>query len=159
MKSIENRNKAFASIVEQLPLKRKQVYNVIKELGRCSLDDIAEHLWVTKNEISGRVTELKETGYIVESDDVKKSTRSNNAVTIYMPVLNNDDRLFLLILNRVYLNNKLESLSIDLTNKALSQITLDLIKIEKKKLSVKFNRVQKEIKKINDINKKSSDIK
>jgi len=149
MKSIQNRNNTFNSLIDNLPSKRKEVYKVIKRLVKCSLDDIINEIGVNKNEISGRITELKETCYIKECEESKISTRSNNKVTVYECIFDNIQRKELLEKSLDKIDNDIFLLSFYLLpNSQTPERLIYLINKDLKYLESKSKRINKELKKI-----------
>lgn len=77
-----NRNRAF----DEVPITKRQqeVLSTLTELGKASLDSVCNKLGKPKNELSGRITELKEEKFLIKEIESEKSSCSNNAVTVYM---------------------------------------------------------------------------
>lgn len=140
MLSVINRNETYKNIIEKLPNSRKVVYEVIYQLGYSSLDEVCFNLNKTKNELSGRITELKYFGLIKEvSDGI--SSRSNNKVTVYS-CTTQEERIS--IVNKRYISlieeqKKLESDFIE----GISIFTLDLIKKRISSIKKKINQLSK----------------
>ena len=144
----------MASIEDSIGLivLESEILNQIKIVKESEiLDQIVKELGVNKNEISGRITELKETCYISELNETQKSTRSNSNVTVYEPTLNDELRLNLLINSKAILSADIKSLEIDLA-KIGFWVSISLIKKEIKKTKQRLIRINKELNKIKDGN-------
>lgn len=132
--SIKNRNETYINILDKLSNARKAAYQVISELGFASLDEVCINTNKTKNELSGRITELKHFGLIKEvSSGV--SSRSNNKCTIYS-CTSLEERI--MIVNRHYVKlideqKKLESdFHLNLSKYSLCVIKTRIISIKRK---------------------------
>ena len=130
--SIENRNRTYASLVENLSQSRKLVYDAIKKLGTVSLDKVCFYLGKPKNALSGRITELKSQFFIKEVG-IEKSGCSQNSVTLYA-ITTEAERIELI--NRRYseLRSEKDALINDY-NLDLSSLSKELLKKELGKLS------------------------
>jgi len=84
----ENSLKAYRAIYDQLPKKRKQVLDTIKQLGKATIEETAKHLGRYPNQVSGRFSELRKAGLIVE-DGYKIHNNSTVAVWVVSNLVNN----------------------------------------------------------------------
>tara|TARA_R110002096_G_scaffold423748_1_gene631197 strand:+ start:2364 stop:2732 length:369 start_codon:yes stop_codon:yes gene_type:complete len=64
--AIQNRNQSFFNSVEKMSLRRKTVYKIIEQYGLITSQQIKEKMKLGINQISGRVTELKQMCLVVE---------------------------------------------------------------------------------------------
>lgn len=80
--SIKNRNEAYVLNLKNMSEKRREVYALIHELGRATAQQVKERMKVGINQVSGRITELKETCFIVEVGSVKNNKSGTNN-TVY----------------------------------------------------------------------------
>lgn len=64
--SIENRNTSFHLLAEQLPDKRKRVFEVIENLNKPTAQQIADHLNIPINQVTGRIKELRDLKLVIE---------------------------------------------------------------------------------------------
>jgi DNA-binding Lrp family transcriptional regulator len=136
--SILNRNEAYNSIIEKLPKKRKEVFNVISVLGKASLENIAKFLKCRPSDISGRITELKKC-FLIKEFCSADSRRTGNPVTVYI-LTTEDDRIDSVNEKFIELRTERDRITNDLNlNKALSQ-ALRRIGLDR------INKINKEIK-------------
>ena len=81
----QNRNKVYYEILENLPKKRKLIFNIIKENKGISTQEINKNYNWKVNEISGRITELEKMCLISAVGSSKNST-TNKSNTIYVAI-------------------------------------------------------------------------
>lgn len=81
--SKNNRRLALESIIEKLPQKRKDVYQVILKKGFCSREQIAEELNLSDHSVSGRITELKNEHFVIREIGSTKSNKTKCSITLY----------------------------------------------------------------------------
>ena len=58
---------AYASIADQLPMSRSAVYRAILARGSISRQGVSDHLGWPINRVTGRISELLQSGQIIES--------------------------------------------------------------------------------------------
>lgn len=77
-----NSIEAYGKIIEKLPTKRRQVFDTILNASNgLTLEQIADRLGTLPYKISGRITELKESGLVVP---VRKGTTADgNTCDVY----------------------------------------------------------------------------
>lgn len=138
--SIKHRNETFEAIKEKLSESRRVVYQAIADLGQTDLDTICFNLNRTKNELSGRITELKFYGLIKEVGD-NISSRSNNKVTLYI-LTTPEEQIEIVNKTFVELREKSDSLVNDY-NLGLSKFSINLIKREIRKINAKIKQLEK----------------
>lgn len=138
--SIKHRNETYENIMDKLPEARRMVYETIYDLGRAKLSDVCFNLNKTKNEVSGRITELKFFG-LVKEIDVAISNRSNNKVTVYTCTTSTER---IEIVNKRYqeLINERDALINDF-NLKMSPYSLVLITKEKNRINKKIVQLSK----------------
>lgn len=91
--SIINRNKSYISITDKLPSKRKRVYEIILlHKGGITAQGISERYNVPINQITGRITELKEMCFIKEGGS-EISPATGNRRTKWLAVTDQDEYL------------------------------------------------------------------
>ena len=138
--SILNRNQTYNKVYENLPESRRVVLATIFEMVYASLDQVCEYLDKTKNELSGRFTELKYFGFIKEvSNNI--SSRSNNRVTVYC-CTSEQERI--MIVNDLYrdLIDEKKSLESDY-HKGISRHTLKMVKKRISQIESRINLLSK----------------
>ena len=141
MLSTFNRNEAFHTVVDKLPEKRKQVYLAIKEKGRATALEISLHFMKPINEVTGRITELKELCLIKESGSSKNNyTRCNN--TLYS-VCSDEERIDLI-------NSKYQDL-IDRRDALVNDYNLNLSDYTKEYLVKQISSIDSKINKLKEI--------
>lgn len=138
--SLKHRNETYKEIFDKLPRSRREVYQSIYDLGHATLDTVCFNLNKTKNELSGRFTELKFFGLIREVSS-SVSNRSNNKVTVYTCTTSTQR---IEIVNKHYqeLINKQKGLESDY-QKGLSNHTLGVVKLEISKINKKIDQLSK----------------
>jgi len=139
--SIKNRNDAYVSIIENLSRKEQLIFQLIKENEPCTSFDISEKFLLPINEITGRVTGLKNSFLIVEAGSKEnKSTGKKN--TLYRCV-NIDERIELVNAHFVELRDQKDKLINDF-NLGLSEFTKSLVKKQ-------LDKINKQIKSLSNI--------
>lgn len=139
--SIKNRNKAYASIIESLADKEQLIFQLIKENSPCSSWDISEKYLIPINEVTGRITALKNACLIVE-DGSKENRWTHRSNTLYKAVISIDERIDFINKKFVSLRDKKDKLVND-SNLGLSALTTDLIKKELDKINKQINSLTK----------------
>lgn len=92
--SEKNRNEAYVGLLDSLSKMQMQVYNIIKDYGPVSNEEIAKILKLYPNNITPRVYELRKLG-LVEYSGESKAVSSNRSVSLWKIVpLNNQLQLF-----------------------------------------------------------------
>ena len=61
-------------VLPVLTARQVQVYNALRELGSATMHQVAEHLQVPLNNISGRFGEMRDKGWILERGTIKGRT-------------------------------------------------------------------------------------
>lgn len=141
MESIKNRNAAFHSIVEKLPDNRRLIFELIQENKQITAQEIAEKYRKPINEITGRITELKNYCFVVEVGS-KENRFTNKKNTIYQVIQSEDERINLINKRYVELRDTKDSLINDY-NLNLSKISKELLKKEINKIQTKINFLEK----------------
>lgn len=139
--SIENRNNSFALVSEKLSKKRKMILSFIKENEPCTSQEIVDKYWLTINEVSGRITELKEMCLITEQGS-KKNTHSKCLNTVYVSVKNEDERIDLINLKYQELIDNRDAIIRDY-QKGISEFSRAVLDKEIKKIKGKISRLEK----------------
>ena len=78
--SINNRNNSFHSQIEKFSMRRKTVYNLIKSYERLTAQEIKSKMVLGVNQVSGRITELRETFWIVYAGSKKGESKKSNTI-------------------------------------------------------------------------------
>lgn len=126
MESTLNRNEAFKAIIEQLPERRKFVFNLIQGNPCISSQDLSGMAFLPINEVVPRITELKDMYLIVEEGSkVNKFTQKNN--TVYRAITNIDERIDLINAAFVRLREEKSKLETDY-QLGLSSFTKEMVK-------------------------------
>lgn len=73
---------AYLSIEYSLPKRQLDVINALKELNRATMHQVADHMVVPLNTISGRFSELKRKGLIKEVEIIKVSGSSRTVFEV-----------------------------------------------------------------------------
>ena len=141
MNSTINRNAAYHSIVDKLPEKRKLIFELIKENKQCTAQELSEKYLLPINEITGRITELKDFCLIVEIDS-KDNRWTGCKNTTYQVIQTEDERINLINKKFVQYRDAKDKLINDY-NLHLSDISKELLNKEIKKLQTKINHLEK----------------
>lgn len=144
IETIKNRNNTYKLIVDSLPGKRKEIYNLILQEYPCSPQEIKEkysHLKSISRNVAMRFTELRESGYIVEHGIYINDT--GHACSSYRPT-SKDERID--IINKKYqaLVDKKSALERDWVfgSLQLSGITKDMIQKEINKIDLQIKNLK-----------------
>ena len=78
--SLNNRNESFYSQIEKFGIRRRTVYNLIQEYGELTAQEIKSKMVLGVNQVSGRITELKELFYIVPVGSKNGVSRVKNTI-------------------------------------------------------------------------------
>lgn len=140
MKSTENRNESFKGVVDRLPQKRKEVYELIQSNPNITIQEAGEILVKPINEVSGRFTELKEVFLIIESEN-KINGRSGFKNVSYR-ILKAEIAHDLVVLELSKLMDKIDKLRFD-SSRCAHDFSIDLLNSEAKKLESKLNRIRR----------------
>lgn len=76
--SIQNRNESYYAILAELPEKRARVYQAILKLNKATTQQVAAHLEIPINEVSGRITELSKAGLVLAVGSIYNSRTGKN---------------------------------------------------------------------------------
>lgn len=137
--SIKNRNTAFSEIIGELSEKRKYIFQFIQANPNHTTQSIAEQLLLPINEVTGRITELKDACLIIESGSNTNSyTRKQN--TTYIVVDDMDQRTDLINKRFVYYRDIIDKLEND-SNLGISTLSKSIIKREILKYNRKINQL------------------
>jgi hypothetical protein len=140
--STSNRNTAYYSIIEKLPEKRKLIFELIQENKICTAQELAEKYMLPINEITGRITELKNMCLVVEHGSKENRwTKHNN--TAYQ-VVSKTDRIE--IINKKFIEYR------DSKDKLINDYNLNLSSLSKKLLKKEINKLQSKINYLEKLN-------
>lgn len=150
MRSEIHRNEAFASIVNELPEKRQYIFNIISRNVDITIQKLSELTMKPINEISPRVTELKNSFLIAETGYTENVyTRKKN--TTYKVVENLEERRDLIDAAYQMLVDKKSQLETDAL-KCNSKFTKELIRKEIAKTKERIKHLGK-VSMLNDVGK------
>ncbi len=117
------------------------IFQIIYENATCSSWDVSEIYLIPINEVTGRITGLKNSCLIVEEGSKENRwTKRNN--TLYRAVKSVDERIELINANFVLLRDKKDKLVNDF-NMGLSNLTKEIIKKELDKINKQINSLTK----------------
>lgn len=139
--STENRNATYIHIVGGLPEKRLAVYKSIEWFGFASIENICEQLSLPKNEVSGRITELKSL-YLIREIGSEKS-KKNHTQTVYS-IIHESERERLMIESLHETKRSLENVDFNLN--CVTGYSNDILTKEHYKLKSKINQIEKLLK-------------
>ena len=141
MNSTKNRNAAYFSIIEKLSKKRKLIFQLIGENKEITAQELAEKYMLPINEVTGRITELKDMCLIVEFGS-KENRWTNYNNTSYQVIKNENERIDLINKKFVEYRNAKDKLINDY-NLKLSDLSKTLIQKEINKIQKKINYLEK----------------
>lgn len=137
--STHNRNQAFVAIAAHLPEKRQRVFKMILEHPSITAQELAQKTMLPINEITGRITELKNAFLVVETGS-KTNRHSNKKNTAYRVVHSVEERIDLINSAFVRLTEQRETLEDDcylrISRLSLSLIQKEILKIKSKQRSL-----------------------
>lgn len=150
--SIQNRNYAYFQIVDSLCEKRREIYFLIQKHPNATAQFLAELTGKPINEITGRITELKNLFLIVQTGSaINRYTKKPNAT--YRVVNSLEERASLINSEFIALRNEKERLERDyhqLKNEGdFSQELKDFVKSEIKHLESRISALDKVWKAVN----------
>lgn len=138
--SIENRNKTFFKIKYGLSKRRGEVYLAIKDIqcGKATIEEVCALLNKPKNEVSGRISELKSL-YLIKEIGSEKS-KKNHTQTVYS-IVHESEREGLMIESLHETKRNYENIQFNLT--CVTGYANDLLIKELDKLKTKINQIEK----------------
>ena len=137
--SIQNRNTSYRNIINKIPNKRKRIYEIILKHNGITAQEISNLYRLPINQITGRITELKDMCFIKESV-LHINHQSGNYCTSYVAVKKTEEFMFLTNAKYSALVNMKKSLEFDY-HYGLSEYTMKYIKKELKKIESKITRL------------------
>ena len=137
--STHNRNQAFVAISAHLPEKRRRVFQLILTHPNSTAQELAQKTMLPINEITGRITELKNAFLVVETGS-KTNRQSNKKNTAYRVVESMEERVDLIN----YALKKLceqrlaleEDFGLDISRYSFSLIQKEILKIKSRQRSI-----------------------
>jgi len=139
--AIANRNEAYHNIIDKLPNKRKDVFQMYERHPHSSAWDISMKTMLPINEITARTTELKYIFLIVESGS-KINQYSKKSNTTYRAVKNINERIDLVNAAFVKLRDAKDKLINDY-HTGISQFSKTLLKKEITKIQSQIKSLDK----------------
>lgn len=139
--STHNRNQAFSAIADRLPEKRQRVFKHILSQENITAQELAQKTMLPINEITGRITELKNAFLIVETGS-KTNRYSNKKNTAYRVVNSAEERIDLVNDALVKLREQRETLEDDCYLR-ISRLSLSLIQKEILKIKSRQRALEK----------------
>ena len=91
--SIQNRNTSYRNIINKIPNKRKQIYEIILKYNGITAQEISNLYRLPINQITGRITELKDMCFIKEGK-LHVNHESGNYCTSYVAVKKTEELCF-----------------------------------------------------------------
>lgn len=139
--TIQNRNKTYSLIVDNLPAKRQQIYQLILQEYPCSPQELIQKYSdslksITRN-VAMRFTELREFGYIVEYGTYINDT--GHSCARYRPT-SKEERIEIIDKKYQQLIDKKSKLVNDLILN-LSPLTKEMVIKEVKKIDNQLNKL------------------
>jgi len=140
MTSIQTRNQAYRNIASRIPAKRKRIYEIIvSHIHGITAQEISLRYNIPINQITGRITELKDMCFIKEGHSRYNGATDNYNKSYYAVTDNNE---FLILTNYKYIElvDKQNALISDHLNN-FSIYTDDFIKKELAKIEKKIKQL------------------
>ena len=138
--SIQNRNESFVKNIEKLSLRRKAVYKIIAQYGFLTSHQIKDKMRLGINQVSGRITELKDMFLIIEAGTVI-NIKSNTHNTLWK-VTNEQERIDLVNKRYTALIDEQKQLESDY-HLGVSNYGLEAIKSRIKKIKKQIEALSK----------------
>tara|TARA_Y200000002_G_C22497825_1_gene585814 strand:+ start:61 stop:510 length:450 start_codon:yes stop_codon:yes gene_type:complete len=138
-KSIINRNTSYKEIRQKLPNKRKRIFEIIEKHNGITAQEISSRYNYPINQVSGRITELKDLCFIKESGN-QLNPFSKTYNTMYSVITNEDEFIELNKKKYIELRSKKDSLVRDY-QQALSTYTREYVKNEINKINNKIDKL------------------
>lgn len=134
MEEIKNRNESFYSQIEKFSNRRKVVYELLQNFGALTTHSIKDKMRLSKHQVSGRVTELKESCFI--KPVWSKLNDVTNVMNTVWAVTYPEERAGLIASKLLELKDEQDILQCDINSIYISKIARELIvkrmiKIEK----------------------------
>lgn len=136
----EVRNSVYQAIIDDLPEKRRIVFQAIKNIGKATIKDIQGLTKWPKNSISGRITELRQL-FMIKPVATEDGNLKSDQYTVYEIVTNDQERLDMM---RGWLRDaeeKQDNLSQDL-NETISADGYRVISKDLEKLKDRIRKVK-----------------
>lgn len=141
MESIKNRNESYKRIVDELPDRQRYIYNALKFNPNLTATDITDLTGIPLNQVTGRITELKDAFVIIESGSkLNKNTGKQN--TCYKTVDDIDERIVLINKSYSELTEAKTKLETD-CKLGLSNLTKNIVLKEIKRIKSQINLLTK----------------
>lgn len=138
-RSILNRNKSYHQIKDDLPSKRRKIFDIIEKHNGITAQEISLRYNYPINQVSGRITELKDLCFIKEcGTELNPFTRTYN--TRYDIIKDLDEFNQLNREKYVELRDKKDSLIRDY-QQSLSPYTMEYVKNEIRKIDKKIDKL------------------
>ncbi len=147
--STHNRNQAFVAIATHLPEKRQRVFHLILQQPNITAQELAQKTMLPINEITGRITELKNAFLIVETGS-KTNRHSKKKNTAYRVVHSVEERVDLINYAFIRLREQREALEGD-CYLSISALSLSLIQKEILKIKGRQRALEKILEQIKPV--------
>tara|TARA_Y100000401_G_C8326015_1_gene228351 strand:+ start:8093 stop:8557 length:465 start_codon:yes stop_codon:yes gene_type:complete len=139
--SIENRNKSYKEELPKLSKKRSEIFEIIRLTPGITAFDISQMYNLNINQVTGRITELKDLCLITEFG-FKSNLMTNKTNTRYRVINDTEEFLKLQKIRFVMLRNKKDMLLGDLHHIAnISPLTRGWLRKEVDKLTRKIKQL------------------
>ena len=139
--SVKNRDTAYHNIYK-IGDKQLQVLEAIRLNQPATAQEIASFLNTSINQVTGRISELKEDFILIKEHGSKQSETSKKMCTSYMYISDKSERLRLIRDKYVELVDKRDQLVSDFHNK-VSRYTKSILEKELIKLNTKLEQIIK----------------
>lgn len=139
--AIKNRNDSYHNIYK-IGDKQYQVLEAIRLKEPATAQEIASFLNTSINQVTGRISELREDYVLIKESGSKLSETSNKMCTAYVYISNKEERLHLIRDKYRELINKRDQLVSDFHNK-VSKYTKSILEKELIKINTKIEQISK----------------
>lgn len=138
--SIQNRNAAFEKIAPELPEKRKRVFQALKAHEPCTREELARFMRLSINEVTGRITELRDQNVLVkENTSVKRHGHSQTLLETFKDPF---ERMEAIAARKKNVTIEIWELKNDI-DRVMNSCTHGLISARIKKLENDLNKLEK----------------
>jgi len=129
---LQNRNESFYSQIKKFSLRRKTVYELLQDYGPLTTHNIKDKMRLSKHQVSGRITELKDSFFI--KPVWSKLNEVTNVINTVWMVTTPEERNVLITSKLLKLENEQDILQNDINSLYISKTAKELIVKRMKKI-------------------------
>ena len=133
---------AYQNIADKIPKRRRKVFEQFVKNPRSTVWEIADLIGWNRNEVSGRVTELRQSFLIVECG-TKQNHETNQKNTVYTPIESEVKRTHLINTHISALTHEVDAIQSDLDFGLVTPVSRKELQKRVNKLKINISRLQK----------------